>query len=107
MTYFVYRLFDADDCLLYIGCSSNVRDRLRCHSAKEWGSEIASVTVQGPWSRDGARFVESIAIWNEAPRHNIAEQRGPDHSDPEVQHYINDFIGNAYRVHCVYPQVAA
>lgn len=107
MTHFVYRLFDAEGQLLYIGCSSNVSARLRCHRAKEWGGEIASVTMQGPWSRDGARFVESVAIWNEAPTYNLADQRGPSLPDPEIQQAVESFISDAHRVHGVYPQVPA
>jgi hypothetical protein len=67
----VYRCFDAEGRLLYIGASSSVKQRLRGHRQKSpWWSEVAEVAVDPPLPYDDAREAEKDAIVAEQPRHN-------------------------------------
>ena len=66
----VYRLFDYQDQLLYIGCSRLPAARKFSHADKHWYHEIATMTsVVFPDLRT-ARSAEAAAIEHEHPRHN-------------------------------------
>lgn len=68
----LYRHFDGDGALLYIGVSLNVVMRLaqhRDHSA--WFEAIAKVTVERFPTRAKAIAAEREAIRQERPKHNI------------------------------------
>jgi hypothetical protein len=68
----VYRLFDADDRLLYVGCSESVRTRLNAHRCeKDWFPTVTRTTVQGFPTREEALAAELEAIRSEAPVHNV------------------------------------
>jgi hypothetical protein len=41
--YTVYRLYDFDSNLLYVGCTKNLMSRLGQHANKEWWSEVARI----------------------------------------------------------------
>lgn len=57
----VYRLHDAEDRLLYIGCSRNLRNRIGGHAAKPWTYLTARDT------RGHAPGLEAVAIFAERP----------------------------------------
>lgn len=68
----VYRLFAADDTLLYIGISKRFGDRWIQHAkAKEWWPEVHHQTISWYDSEPAARQVEEDAIKAEHPRFNI------------------------------------
>jgi predicted GIY-YIG superfamily endonuclease len=68
----VYRLFDADDRLLYVGCSESMRTRLNAHRCeKDWFPTVTRTTVQGFPTREEALAAELAAIRSEAPVHNV------------------------------------
>lgn len=70
-THFVYRIFDADDRLLYVGSTRRVALRVRQHELRqEWGAEIVRFTQDGPFRRFTALAVEARAIQYEQPLHN-------------------------------------
>lgn len=67
----LYRYFDEDGSLLYVGVSYSAVKRLVGHKgAANWTSEIRSITIEKFEDRDLALRAESIAIKDEAPRHN-------------------------------------
>lgn len=72
----LYRLYDAEDVLLYIGETNNPVERYVEHSlTKDWWPEVASHSVE--WWTDGREKVEERerrAIRDEFPLHNIAHQ---------------------------------
>lgn len=83
----VYRCYDADDRLLYVGCTLNASRRLSQHQHAKPGAQLASrvlsmcmtrfeVTDAYP-SRDIAKGVEALAIATEQPVLNF-------HSSNEV-----------------------
>jgi predicted GIY-YIG superfamily endonuclease len=96
MTTYVYRLWDADDQLLYIGISKSAINRLHQHLQQQpWAEQIVKQTIQRCYTREEAVHVERQAIKNEKPLHNIAHNasnraapgyvtRMPDISDESV-----------------------
>ena len=73
----VYRYFDADDFLLYIGSTVNFGMRHYQHSmSAEWWNEAARWTVDPYPSEFQARAAERQAIATEHPIHNRAGRRG-------------------------------
>jgi predicted GIY-YIG superfamily endonuclease len=67
----VYRLFDAEDRLLYVGCSDCVECRLDQHRlSKRWFGDIARHTVDEFPTRREALAAERVAIQTETPLHN-------------------------------------
>ncbi|QAU07146.1 G-I-Y Y-I-G endonuclease [Gordonia phage Asapag] len=67
--HFVYRYFDADGDLLYVGCSHRPEIRLREHRSTRPGmcAAIARIKVSGPYCYKTARGIERDAIRTEEP----------------------------------------
>lgn len=68
----LYRFFDADGQLLYIGKTTNVRARFRAHADKEWWGDVADSSLEHYATADAVAAAEVAAIRAEAPRHNVA-----------------------------------
>ena len=66
----VYRLYDAEGVLLYIGSSYDPDVRLRTHREKWWGQGIARRTVEWHPDRATAYEQEAAAILREDPKCN-------------------------------------
>jgi excinuclease UvrABC nuclease subunit len=74
----LYRHFDKDNRLLYVGVSLSVTQRLAQHrSHAHWFSQITRVEVEQFLTRQEAIVAERAAIKNERPLFNIqfSEQR--------------------------------
>lgn len=70
--HFVYRCYDANDALLYVGCSVAPVVRVRGHiETAWWGSEVERVRHTVFPSRDKALEIERRAIYTERPRCNV------------------------------------
>ena len=69
----LYRYYDADGRLLYIGISLNAVARATQHRAdKHWWNDVARMTVEKiPGDRRHALEVERQAIRDEGPLHNV------------------------------------
>lgn len=68
----VYRLYDEDGALLYVGISNQVRRRVMHHrSHKPWGHLVAGATIERFMCRADAQAAEWEAIQRENPKHNI------------------------------------
>lgn len=73
----LYRFFDADGDLLYVGIAMNPRSRFNGHASdKEWWPQVARKTVQWYPSRVLADAAETEAIALEKPRYNRAKVPG-------------------------------
>lgn len=71
----LYRLFDKEDRLLYVGISKKVFNRINEHmKEKSWACEIAREEVQRFPNRGEASHAEIEAIKNEKPLYNIQHQ---------------------------------
>lgn len=75
----LYRHFNADGALLYVGISSNPLKRLDAHvKGSSWVQEIETVSLLWFDSREEASDAEREAISSEGPLHNIQCARGGD-----------------------------
>jgi predicted DNA-binding transcriptional regulator AlpA len=69
----LYRLYDAQGALLYVGISGRPLHRVQHHRAKTaWGPEIATTTIEWLGTRQEALRAETRAIATEGPLHNVA-----------------------------------
>jgi len=75
----LYRFFDDDDELLYIGKSIQVWSRFAAHKrTSEFYPEAAKVTLErGFASHDDLLYAEKVAIWIEHPRFNEVHKNPP------------------------------
>ena len=76
--HFVYRIYDEDNNLLYVGCSKNLDQRWKCHlsdkwSAYRWAPFAHHFRVAGPYTRSKAFKLEKNAIWHEGSIFNGGE----------------------------------
>jgi hypothetical protein len=70
--HYVYRLFSADDQLLYVGITTDPYVRWRQHQrTKEWADQVASYSLQRFAWLDLAQDAERRAITTENPTYNI------------------------------------
>ena len=84
--HFVYRIFDADDRLIYIGCARDVTSRLTLHTARSSQSprsweirrRMARHTVEEFPDLATARAAEAAAIRAEQPELNVLHKARAD-----------------------------
>lgn len=75
----LYRMFDKDQLLLYIGISKSVQARLAAHGKdKDWFTDVCAVFLEHFPRRSAAAAAEQAAIRKERPRYNIAHNQSPD-----------------------------
>lgn len=71
----VYRLFDAEGNLLYVGITNRGHHRLNQHAAdKDWWQDVASATIEHHLNRQAAMAAETKAIREENPRYNLQQK---------------------------------
>lgn len=76
----LYRFFDEQDRLLYVGITCNPEERWRRHASdKTWWSTVARKTLDWHPDRETALLAECLAITTERPRWNVAK---PNPDDP-------------------------
>jgi predicted GIY-YIG superfamily endonuclease len=79
MATFLYRLYDSEDQLIYVGVSKSAVRRLEQHLRdKPWADQIARQTAQAYPSRDAAIEAERQAIQKEKPKKNILHNKTPE-----------------------------
>lgn len=67
----LYRLYDADGHLLYVGITANPKARWSAHSRdKHWWPEVARKTIEWFETRTSAERIEKIEVEEERPRYN-------------------------------------
>lgn len=67
----VYRLYDADDRLIYVGQSQRMGQRMRTHSKHSWWYELFDrIEVEYHPTRAAAMAAEATAIQEEQPAFN-------------------------------------
>lgn len=77
----LYRHFDVQGRLLYIGISLNAMARLIDHRQSHWYGDIFRVEIEHHKSRPHALYAEALAIMREKPLHNLAK---PVPIDPDL-----------------------
>jgi excinuclease UvrABC nuclease subunit len=71
LDYFVYRAFDSEGRVLYIGQTCNLGRRISDHVCSSWWCDAASITWEHFDSREDALEAERAAIRAERPPHNV------------------------------------
>lgn len=78
----LYRCFDADDELLYVGISKDPAERWKQHRGSAWWRHVTMRTVEWYDDRAAAERAERKAIQSEGPRYNV--QHNQRLADPVV-----------------------
>lgn len=79
----VYRLFDADDELLYVGFTANAAQRMRGHSSeKQWWPDVARASFERFDTEVSALKAEAKAIRETPGLHNRASRIVPSIASP-------------------------
>lgn len=73
----LYRHFDADGRLLYVGMTRDPQRRLSRHKKSFWFKDICDVKVEWFQNRTDALVAERIAIQAEQPLHNVTHSLPP------------------------------
>lgn len=82
----LYRFFNDDDELLYIGITLNVSSRFRGHARdKPWWTEVHRITLEHYADRPTVLVAEAAAIRAEKPRYNVAHNPGPRYQPAQVK----------------------
>lgn len=69
--HYVYRCFDSDDRLVYVGQTKDVTARMQQHQRAFWAPQVVKVKVKAYRNPLIARAVERTAIREEHPRFNL------------------------------------
>lgn len=69
----LYRLYDADGCLLYIGITQDPARRFTDHASKPWWPAVAQREVTWHSTHSAARAAEVESIKIEMPKHNVSD----------------------------------
>lgn len=77
----LYRFFDADDRLLYVGISSSAGHRFAQHGRgqdrKPWWPDVATIKIEHYADRRSVEEAEARAIANEQPAYNVIGNMNP------------------------------
>jgi predicted GIY-YIG superfamily endonuclease len=99
----LYRLYDANDVLLYLGITFSPRARWEQHRReKTWAHLVTRRTVEWYPDRPSALAAEAAATAAEKPLHDYSwrhrqEQEKPEWRDPEGQQVVMDGVTTAIR----------
>lgn len=80
----IYRMFDTDGALLYVGISSQIPERIAQHRrTSPWFADVARIVVKLLPNRRAALDAELTAIRTEAPTCNV--RHGKDWIEPRTR----------------------
>lgn len=75
-THCLYRMFDSNGDLLYVGISCNPPVRIKQHSRdKDWFPEVRTITLESFHTRDELEQAEKRSIQTEHPKYNVMHSR--------------------------------
>jgi DNA-binding transcriptional regulator YiaG len=84
--YKLYRLYDENGILLYVGVCQNVQARLLMHKhSKPWFRNVVDIEIESYENKNAALLAETKAIVNERPQFNT--QKVPKNSS-SAGHWI-------------------
>ncbi|MGR3376782.1 MULTISPECIES: hypothetical protein [Roseobacteraceae] len=73
----LYRYFDADGALLYVGITNQPEERDKAHWRKRWRADAVAVLYEFFPDRGLAEVAEQCCIRHEGPLHNVRVLPGP------------------------------
>lgn len=77
-SHILYRFYNVDGDLMYIGATSDPPGRFKSHQAdKEWWGEVAQIRLQHCETRQQLIAAEKAAIEWEQPIHNVLHNKRP------------------------------
>lgn len=83
----LYRFFDADGSLLYVGITKHVGQRWSWHMRNQpWWQEVHRLTAEWHDTREDASVAEIAAIKSERPAYNVAHVVHPVVSEAAQAH---------------------
>ena len=92
----LYRFFNANHDLLYVGITANPTARLKKHAAeKEWWLEIATVKMEHFSDRQSVLAAERAAIKSEHPLHNV-RMNGDARREAQAPAEIDGLVGRFF-----------
>ena len=92
----LYRHFDAEGRLLYVGISRSVTARLAQHADSPWDDLIARIDVERFTTRAHAEAAEFVAIQTEGPIHNRTYNgRGAPAEVPPGDYSLPEYLAAA------------
>lgn len=113
----LYRHFNLEGELLYVGISINAFERYKQHAIeKDWFDSVINMTVERFSTRQQALEAEKAAIKAEKPKYNVVhnpiapKQRVKKESPKAVKSYISSEMAKAVkfeRINCAFPSVSA
>lgn len=71
----LYRIYDADERLLYVGISNNLDGRMSKHRRRDWWRDARYMEVRWFDDRTSALSAERHAIRDEDPIYNVTRPR--------------------------------
>ena len=90
----LYRCYDANDALLYVGLTSNPKQRFNSHEkGKSWWEDIVRIEVEHFDTRAACAAAERRAIKQESPLYNLILAGGS--SDPSEVARLEAALGCA------------
>lgn len=85
----LYRHYDAEGALLYIGISSSLAHRIEAHRrASDWFPLVVSISVQHFDTREALEEAERAAIVAEKPPHNRRVDGAPHVVKPQRGRWV-------------------
>lgn len=85
---YVYLMYDADNVLLYVGITDNIKRRLRGHyKDKHWIDDVVRVSYETYDTREDAKFMERRFICLYRPKYNIHYNGPIIHADASTTMY--------------------
>jgi predicted GIY-YIG superfamily endonuclease len=118
----LYRFYDRDNNLLYVGISKDWLFRLETHKKdKSWIQEVANVKIAWYTTRINAELAERSAIRWESPKYNkqsvilnshawehfeaIRSPEGLDHFHAQLYKRTNEYVDQAFPLDCDYGNI--
>ena len=81
----LYRFYDAQDTLLYVGISWSLAQRMAEHRhTKSWWQEIATIRIEWLPNREAVLEAETVAIVRERPKYNLANKTSPTTNERKI-----------------------
>ena len=75
-TYIVYKFYNCNNELLYVGITNDLKHRINQHKNKEWYSEISQILTSNNFTKNEAHIYEIFFIANDNPKYNINHIKG-------------------------------
>jgi hypothetical protein len=90
----LYRFYDADGVLLYVGITANLKRPLADYTGRSWWKQVTRKTVMLYPTSASAQEAEIAAIRDEAPSENIARGGGSLERTRLPRRSVTDLTGD-------------